>query len=84
MKNMIWALFSVENNYDQPENNLVAWWSDKPSFDELANGLGWGGFPCRTDEATLYVVNLWQGANTQRESGGTRYRLVCLGEGLVK
>lgn len=82
MKN-IWALFSVDNNYDQPENNLVAWWLEKPSFDELAKALGWGCFPCETDEGTLYVVNLWQGADKQVRPGDTRYRLVLLGEGVV-
>lgn len=82
--NTIWALFSVENNYDQPDDNLVAWWAEKPSFDTLAKALGWGAFPCVTDEATLYVVNLWQGADSQVRPGDTRYRLVCLGEGIVE
>lgn len=36
----IWALFSIKNNYDQPENNLVAWWVNKPSFEVLANAIG--------------------------------------------
>jgi uncharacterized membrane protein (UPF0182 family) len=29
----IFALFSCENNYDQPDRNLVAWWSTKPDFE---------------------------------------------------
>lgn len=79
----IWCLFSVDNNYDQPENNLVAWWKDKPSFDQVAASIGFGCFPCETDYATLYVVNLWQGANEQVQFGGTRYRLVLIGEGVL-
>lgn len=33
----IWVLLSVDNNYDQPDNNLVAWWECKPSILELGN-----------------------------------------------
>lgn len=77
----IWALFSVENNFDQPENNLVAWWSEKPSFDLLAKALSLEGFPCASDELTLYVVNLWQGEAKQIRQGETLYRLELLGEG---
>lgn len=79
----VWMLFSVDNNYDQPENNLVAWWKDKPTFDQLAKALGRGQFPCQTDEATLYVVNLWQGADKQEYPGGTRYRLQQIPEGVT-
>lgn len=37
-----WAIFSIENNYYQPDNNLVALYKDKPTFEQLlsrfANG----------------------------------------------
>jgi len=33
---IIWALFSVENEYDQPDYNLVTWRTEKPSFESLA------------------------------------------------
>ena len=36
----IWVLFSIANEYDQPDNNLEAWWFFKPSFAELAKGVG--------------------------------------------
>lgn len=29
----IFCLFSVDNNHDQPRNNLVMWWSEKPIFE---------------------------------------------------
>jgi hypothetical protein len=35
----IWVLLSVDNNYDQPDNNLVAWWECKPSILELGNAM---------------------------------------------
>ena len=33
---MIWVLTSVAPAYDQPPNNLEAWWSDKPSAEQVA------------------------------------------------
>jgi len=39
MRKSIWVLFSIANEYDQPDNNLEAWWFFKPSFTELAKGL---------------------------------------------
>lgn len=35
----VWALFSIENQYDQPDNNLVKLYKDKPSFETLATLL---------------------------------------------
>lgn len=31
----IWVLFSVANEYNQPENNLEAWWFQKPTEEQL-------------------------------------------------
>ena len=39
MNNKIWCLFSIQNEYDQPNNNLECWWQEKPSFEGLAVGL---------------------------------------------
>lgn len=36
----IWCLFSIANNYDQPENNLEAWWFNKPNTEEIAKIIG--------------------------------------------
>lgn len=32
----IWVLFSIYNDYSQPEANLEAWWPEKPSIKTLA------------------------------------------------
>ncbi len=40
MENTIWCLFSIENNYDQPKNNLVCAWIEKPAIKEFANTFG--------------------------------------------
>lgn len=34
-KNKVWVLFSVANEYAQPEHNLVAWWIEQPSCVDL-------------------------------------------------
>lgn len=33
----IYGLFSIANDYNQPENNLVILWDRLPSFHELAD-----------------------------------------------
>lgn len=69
----IYALFSVENNYDQPPNNLVAWWHEKPSLEILAKALG-RSFPDANDEVTLKLVKIW-GMETEQRISDTDYRL---------
>ena len=71
----LFCLFSIQNDYDQPRHNLEVCWGEKPSFDELAKGLGMSGFPASNDEATLYVIKLWEGVEAQRWCGGTTYFL---------
>lgn len=78
----IWCLFSVENNYDQPEHNLVAWWAEKPEFGVLAKAAGFGDFPSRKSEDTLAVVDLWQG-QTIMDAQRTSFRLEEIMEGLL-
>lgn len=36
----IWVLFSIANDYNQPESNLEGWWSEKPTFRMLADFFG--------------------------------------------
>ncbi len=77
----IWCLFSVENNYDQPENNLVAWWNQKPTIEKLAEGMDME--IGEDDEITVLIVNVWsKGRGTA--PGGTRYRLEPVAEGILK
>lgn len=35
----IWTLFSIANEYNQPKNDLRAWWSTKPTFRQLSDML---------------------------------------------
>lgn len=83
-KRSIWCLFSVECLHDQPANNLVAWWDQKPSFDTLAKALGVPGFPANSDAATLFIVKVWEGeGERQMAPGQTMYRLVQVAEGKI-
>ncbi len=67
-----WFLFSVDNNYDQPPNNMVCWWSEKPKLEEVAKAVDLD-FPNGGDEAVLSVVNLWSGKEVRILN--TDYRL---------
>ena len=31
----VWAIFSIDNDYNQPDNNLVALYKEKPTFEQL-------------------------------------------------
>jgi len=76
----IFCLFSVANNYDQPENNLVRFWFNKPSIEELSRFLG---LPLdkAQDEQVVKVVSIWQGIRTLLDSTGEAYRLQYVEEG---
>lgn len=78
---MIWALFSLDNLYDQPYHNLVGWWKDKPSLETLAKALG-TTFPSAKDEEVIKVVRLWQGEDIF-DGNNTRYMLRDIKEGPV-
>ena len=66
------ALFSIDNDYNQPANNLVYIWKEQPSLEELAEAIG-TTFPHVDDEKVLAVVNIWQGQEIM--IGDTQYRL---------
>jgi len=74
MANKIWCLFSIENNYDQPEHNLVCWWKDHPSIEQVAKGLGLS-FPHKEDNITLNIIKIWQGERLQIANGDTCYHI---------
>ena len=77
----IWCLFSVENDYDQPDYNLITWWKDKPSYDLIGKALGMKDFTVLGDSAILTIVKLASG-NRQRICN-TDYFLEEIKEGQV-
>lgn len=78
-KESIWCLFSIQNDYDQPEHNLEAWWKKKPDFKALSNALS---LDFTGDDNILIVVNIHQGG--ERRVHGGDYRLDEVPEGIIK
>jgi hypothetical protein len=73
----IWCLFSADNNYDQPANNLVCWWREKPDIQTLANLMG---VKLDTDAHIIAVVRVHQGEKARLID--TDYRLEQVAEGV--
>lgn len=76
----LWILHEDLNEYDQPNNNLAAIWSEKPSYLELAAAMGLV-FP-GDDASILQVVKCAQGEEVKNLSH-TRYRLREIEEGIL-
>jgi len=72
----IWAMFSIYNDYDQPENNLEVWWKNKPSFKELGKALG---ITVNMDKGNANIGRLLKGQEVR--IGGADYRLEEIKEG---
>jgi hypothetical protein len=77
----IWCLFSVDNNYDQPEHNLVCWWQQKPTLECLAEILV-GGLGKAHDDQIVGVVGIWTGNDDRVPGDDTAYRLEEVNEGV--
>jgi hypothetical protein len=81
-KPKIWCLFSIAQEYDQPDNNLVAWWQEKPSIEKLANFLACPMDKAR-DEDVVAIVEIWKGERADLSREDVTYRLECVEEGGV-
>ena len=79
--NKIYALFSIENGYNQPSNNLITFWHTKPSIEMVASALGMT-FPAFDDENTLCIVKIWSG-NSNVRLNNVDYRIDCISPGEV-
>ncbi|MDM8212805.1 hypothetical protein QUW13_02810 [Enterococcus hirae] len=71
----IWAIFSVDNEYDQPENNLVKLFKNKPDFSDL---FGW--WTGSVEEHAGYnkadcIHQMLEGVPIRFTTYGTEYRL---------
>lgn len=75
----VWLLFSIVNDYDQPENNLEAWWKDKPSFDTLAKAVG---IMVDKKKGNEKIGRILKGEDVR--ISGADYRLQELEEGKLK
>ncbi|HQT77999.1 MAG TPA: hypothetical protein PLD10_13170 [Rhodopila sp.] len=77
----IWCLFSIENDYNQPEHNLVGWWLNKPSLETVGAAIGIN-FPFDSDDDVVNVVRVWQGTPIMFRDA--TYTLEEIEEGVVK
>ncbi len=63
-------LFSMDNNYDQPDRAFVCWWNGKPSIETVAKVLK-VDFSKANDDIIAAVVSIWLGKRC--ELGGTAF-----------
>jgi hypothetical protein len=77
--NKIWVVFSIANEYDQPTNNLVAWWGEKPAIDKLALALD---IDFDRTKGSPVLGKLLTGKEVRYS--GCDYRLEEIEEGIVK
>ncbi len=80
----IWALFSVDNLYDQSSNNLVAWWGTKPSLNVLSIAITGKPIENLPDETIVGVVRIYaREGKCLSLMNNTAYRLKEIAEGKV-
>lgn len=82
----IWVLFSVQNNYDQPDYNLVWWNHQKPSIEELGLLIFDKDFSKLGNEEIVMVASVWKGDAGEIKAGmsSTQYRLREIAPGLTR
>lgn len=70
----IWCLFSIANDYDQPNDNLVMWWTNEPTFEQLARAVG---IKYSKEKGNKYLAQILKGHELQLSEYGdyTTYRL---------
>ena len=78
MKDTIYCLFSIDNEYDQPDYNLVAWFQEKPSIEQIAKVLG---YELKEDDTIVAIAKIWQGHEARINQ--TDYRFMKVKEGQV-
>lgn len=81
-KSIIWCLFGVENNYDQPLFNLVAWWPLKPQIETLTEVITGRDLASIPDEHKVAIVQIYSGSESRIEN--IDYRLEAHGPGILE
>ena len=69
----IYCLFSVYNDYDQPDFNLEDYFYDNPSLNDISNLIYTRDLEHLSDDAILAVVSIKKGEETRINN--TDYRL---------
>lgn len=73
----IWVLFSIIDDYNQPDANMVAWWENKPTFEMVATAMGIG---VNTEVGNSKVRRVLRGKEVGYKYAN--YRLRYVGEGI--
>ena len=68
------CLFSIDNDYDQPQNNLVCFWSSKPDVETLFKAIFNKSLLEANDTEIVSIVNVWQNKAAEFQDH-TEYRL---------
>lgn len=79
------CLFSVANNYDQPDNNLIAVFEDKPTLDELSKVLYSKKLAELNADDIVSVVDIFKGIDNYEvriEDHNKDYRLETIKVGV--
>ena len=74
----IWVLFSIANEYDQPENNLLAWWFNKPTIEMIGDVLE---IKFDIKKGNKDLGKIWKGEEIQLTTDYGLYRLEEIEEG---
>lgn len=77
----VWALFSIENEYDQPDNNLEGLFHHKPTFEELAKFVTGKTLTELSESGLIKVVEILKGEATVWGSFQYRLREIEVGSG---
>ena len=77
----VWAIFSIADNYDQPDNNLEKLYRNKPTFEQILFFLH-GETPLEDLEEyqLIDIVNMLQGKETEFKSESFRLEEVEVSE----
>ena len=77
-----WFIFTVDNNYDQPPNNLLWWSYTKPSIDELSKAVMNRPLADLDDKYIIHIVNMFRGEEVRIDE--TTYRMREMTSGLIE
>lgn len=72
----IWCLFSIANDYNQPDHNLECWWSKKPDCEQISKVIG---RVYSREEGSPNAGKILKGQEVR--VGGADYRLKQVSEG---
>lgn len=77
----VWALFSIENQYYQPDNNLEGLFQQKPTFEELAKFITGQTLTELNETNLIKMVEILKGQSLRYGDYEYRLREIKVGSG---